>query len=790
MFPLKPTAPHPTARSGQAIGLAAALFICAACAKAQATTWTSFLTYSRQEGQDVNNGAPIVYGVALPIFGSALPGSSPAQPAAWVGAQTSPPADLGGGVLGPATDGAGNVYQLYSVTGAGSYAGYVSKTTPDHVTAYFGLTVTPAFVAVSPSGDVFIMTGFLGGPIYRLNPDGTTILAATPDSAANFRGFSVDANDDLTVPISYQSEDDGTEVFAATGPVPYLSGPIAMPGESGYPPFQPEMSAEQYYPVPYPPVIPTYTVPVTPNPTVSLSVGDATSTLPVTYQWYYNGSPINGATLTTYNGAFLGSGTYSITASTTGGTVTARAMVELTVDGVAASAVPTFITTPLSIDIDLGTTATLSASVAATLPVTFQWYFNGTAIAGAANSTPSPTTSGLYTSTYVASQPGNYTVEATTVGSGGGSLTSPNATVTVTSSGGVAVEEIPTITAEPQSSSFAYGGIPDLSVSAVATLPITYQWQLNGVNIPGATDSHYSSGVPGAYTVVVTTAGGSVTSSAATVALASRPINISTRAFVGTGANVSIAGFVVSSYSGAAKQLLIRAVGPTLSEFNVPGALAQPVLTVYDSAGNAVASNTGWNNSATITAAGATAGAFALPAGSADSALLLNLQPGSYTAEVAGVEGTTGVALVEVYEIAADGGHLINLSTRASVGTGADIAIGGFVVGGPQASQYLIRAVGPGLAQFGVPGGLAQPVLSIYDANSNLIAVNVGWSNGSSEAAVATASAASAAGAFPLTPGSADSAVYVTLAPGSYTAQVTGVGGSTGVVLIEVYQVP
>ncbi len=205
--------------------------------------------------------------------------------------------------------------------------------------------------------------------------------------------------------------------------------------------------------------------------------------------------------------------------------------------------------------------------------------------------------------------------------------------------------------------------------------------------------------------------------------------------------------------------MLIRGVGPGLAQLGVIGVLAQPILSVYDSAGRLIASNTGWNNSAAIATAAATVGAFALPAGSADSVLLLDLAPGNYTAQVSGVGSTTGIALVEVYEMAPDGGHFVNISTRGSVGTGAGILIGGLVVGGTQPSQVLIRAVGPGLTQLGVAGVLAQPVLSVYDSAGQLIAINVGWSNGTSADAVAVSAAAMKTGAFPLQAGSADSAL-------------------------------
>jgi hypothetical protein len=133
---------------------------------------------------------------------------------------------------------------------------------------------------------------------------------------------------------------------------------------------------------------------------------------------------------------------------------------------------------------------------------------------------------------------------------------------------------------------------------------------------------------------------------------ASQFINISTRAYVGTGGSIAIAGFVISGSS--LEQVLIRGVGPTLSQFSVSGVLAQPVLTVFDSSGNQVATNTGWgsnSNPSQVSAAFAATGAFNLPSGSADSALLLSLAPGSYTAQLSGLNNTTGNALIEVYQM-------------------------------------------------------------------------------------------------------------------------------------------
>jgi Beta-propeller repeat len=268
-----------------------------------------------------------------------------------------------------------------------------------------------------------------------------------------------------------------------------------------------------------------------------------------------------------------------------------------------------------------------------------------------------------------------------------------------------------------------------------------------------------------------------------------RLINISTRAMVGTGANILIPGFVISG-SGT-ETLLIRADGPALTGFGVAGALAQPSLSVFDSAGTVVASNTGWGtntNPSQIASAAATVGAFALASGSADCAVLASLSPGAYTVQVSGVGNSTGVALAEVYEVSTSGTQLANISTRALVGTGANIIIPGFVIAGTGSEELLARADGPALTAFGVGGALAQPSLSVFDSSGNVIASNTGWGTGSNPAQIA--SAAGSVGAFALTSGSADSALIVNVSAGAYTMQISGVNNSTGVALAEIYEVP
>jgi hypothetical protein len=349
-----------------------------------------------------------------------------------------------------------------------------------------------------------------------------------------------------------------------------------------------------------------------------------------------------------------------------------------------------------------------------------------------------------------------------------------------------------TIAVQPQSGSLPFGATVTLSVSPSGNGPFSYQWLLNGQTIGGATGSSYSAVAPGSYTVVVSNSVGGTTSSPAVVTAASRLINVSSRAPVGTGQNILIPGFVINGPPGSMKQVLIRASGPALSQFGVAGVLAEPSLSLSNSTGKVIASNTGWGtntNAAQIATVASQVGAFAFPSGSPDCALLVNLAPGAYTFQISGQNSTTGVALAELYEVnTGDSNLVINISTRIQVGTGGNILIAGFVVQGSQPAKLLIRGDGPSLGQFGVTGTLTQPVLTIYDSKGDLVGTNSGWGTNANAAQIAAS--ASVVGAFALPSNSADSALLLTLQPGAYTAQVSGANGSTGVALVEVYQSP
>jgi hypothetical protein len=179
--------------------------------------------------------------------------------------------------------------------------------------------------------------------------------------------------------------------------------------------------------------------------------------------------------------------------------------------------------------------------------------------------------------------------------------------------------------------------------------------------------------------------------------------------------------------------------------------------------------------------------------------MMVTTPTGNYTSQIAGVTGTSGIALAEVYD--ADPltapVRIVNLSARANVGTGNSILIGGFAVGGSTSETLLVRGVGPGLSAL-IGGTLSQPQLSVLDNHGVTIATNIGWGTastlGTSSVAAgiqpATTVEMNSVGAYPIAPGSADCAMVVTLPPGNYTVQVTGTGSSTGIALVEFYELP
>jgi hypothetical protein len=260
-------------------------------------------------------------------------------------------------------------------------------------------------------------------------------------------------------------------------------------------------------------------------------------------------------------------------------------------------------------------------------------------------------------------------------------------------------------------------------------------------------------------------------------AVGPRVLNVSTRSLVETGDNVLINGFIISGTDP--KTVILRALGPSLSDFGVSGALSDPVLSLYNSSGTFLATNDDWQTDigATFIEQNGLA-----PGNTAESAhLQTDLAPGAYTVVVTGKNGAEGISLAEVYEVPAPGlsSILTNVSGRGFVGTDDNVLISGFIVGDVGSGTVIVRALGPSLGSFGVSDPLSDPVLTIYDSNGAVIATNDNWQDDKN------ASDVQRNGLTP--PNALESAIVLRLPAGSYTAVVRGANGATGNALVEVY---
>jgi hypothetical protein len=238
---------------------------------------------------------------------------------------------------------------------------------------------------------------------------------------------------------------------------------------------------------------------------------------------------------------------------------------------------------------------------------------------------------------------------------------------------------------------------------------------------------------------------------------------------------VLIGGFIVGGTGP--KQLVLRALGPTLTQFGVLGALPDPTLELRNSTGGLLAFNDNWGQAANAQSMPVNL----RPLNALESAILTSLNPGSYTAIVRGLHNTTGVALVEGYDIAsAATAHLTNISTRGFVRTGDNVMIAGMIVQS-NSQKVIVRALGPTLSGFGITNPLANPTLELRDANANLLSVNDNWKTTQQTEIMASGKAP---------PNDLESAIVRTLTPGTYTAIVAGANSTTGVALVEVYTLP
>jgi uncharacterized protein GlcG (DUF336 family) len=266
--------------------------------------------------------------------------------------------------------------------------------------------------------------------------------------------------------------------------------------------------------------------------------------------------------------------------------------------------------------------------------------------------------------------------------------------------------------------------------------------------------------------------------------------NISTRGFVQTGDNVMIGGFIIEGTEP--KTVIVRAIGPELTQFGVPNALADPTLELHDGTTALIASNDNWQTTQiggiiSGDQVGAIQNSGLAPSQASESAIIATLPPGNYTAVVRGKNNTIGVALVEVYSFSPGTRSILgNISTRGFVQTGDNVMIGGFIIEGTEPKTVIVRAIGPGLTQFGVPNALADPTLELHNGTTALIASNDNWQTTQIGGVISVdqVSAIQNSGLAPSQP--SESAIIATLPPGNYTAVVRGKNNTTGVALVEV----
>ena len=459
---------------------------------------------------------------------------------------------------------------------------------------------------------------------------------------------------------------------------------------------------------------------------------------------------------------------------------------------------PTFFTPAVNRTVSVGANVTLSAEAYGIYPRTYQWLRDGIPV-GQATEVASGIGNTLVLRNVLPADAGDYTVRVTT---SAGSATSPPTSLTVL---------VPPMIAQ---------ATPSVTVVLNQTVALTigttgenlrYTFTHDGLSHPGSGEEQSVDG--GSYTLLLpritaadagvyrfTVSNGSAASVSTDIVVTlsdtdevSRLANVSVRTLVGTGDETLIVGFVVGGVSaGPGLPILTRGIGPSLGTFGVQNLLADPLVTLR-SGSTIVATNDNWAGNPLVTTAATQVGAFQLvDASSRDAALLApNLPPGAYTLQVAGVSNSTGAALAEVYDATPPGAsrigtaRLTNLSCRAQIGATGDALIAGFVVTGGTAKTFLIRAVGPSLAQLGIQGFLRSGQLEIFDGAGKKIAEHLG--RGFDFVPVGIGAQV---GAFPLASDANDNILVVTLPPGPYTAQLRGTNGSAGVALIEVYEVP
>jgi hypothetical protein len=448
---------------------------------------------------------------------------------------------------------------------------------------------------------------------------------------------------------------------------------------------------------------------------------------------------------------------------------------------------PQIITPPSAQTVDTGTTVTFAVTASGNA-LSYLWLKDSLPIVGATDATL----------TLPAAQPSENGSYSIIVSNTGGSLTSSSARLTVNP----AILR-PDITSAPRNVTLNAGDAHTLSVTASGSPPLSYQWFFGDKPLPGGTNStlvlaSVRPSQAGEYSVKITNSAASLTSLPVSVAVTpvSRIANLSIRAKVGGSSGPLALGVTIGSGHGSGtKPLLIRAAGPTLGMFGVESPLIDPQLAFLNGVA-AIAQNDDWSGNPVIKEAASTVGAFPLMSdASKDAALAPAAARGGYTIRVMPAGNTSGIALAEVYDATpADvfffaTPRMTNASALTEAGNGADALIAGFSIAGVQPKTVLIRGVGPALSAFGVGAPLSDPKLDVQaNGAAAPFATNDNWSDATGSSDIAAMS--ERVGAFALPVGSKDAALLLTLAPGSYTAQISGVNDASGTALVEIYEVP